>query len=824
MAFFKTSRAESNEVAKAEDITFNFDSQVSNFSVLLQSLIDTSCDFVVGGKVYALSGMNLGIEPILGCSKDSGICFASTEHIEEGIAVSAAESQARIDIVQVKALEEEYDEQQRSFIDFETKIETIQNVFTKKRVILQVEVKKGVAGSATAPVTDTGYVKLAEIYVPENTTTIDDWYIYNITANYQGEKNTDWTNEKDRTYDLMRTSDVNAQIQNEHNKDGTHKNKIIGSSELDTGIGENQVNNSVIPLGSSITVDNNQYAATTQTSAFLRILAEKISNIIADYYNKGGKYNFNGEFLISDVFENNTLTKALKIKSDGNGVAYFYVGTRLVFSITENGNFQMPNGYTATATNHIVTKAITDEISTQISGINTIIDGIKKTLSANQEFVNQVYSRYSFSDQEITVATTQNIELYGEQTIDGVAVVINNIVLVKNQTDATKNGIYTVQSGNWNRHTNFTNFSSIKYKFFTILNGISNVGKVFYSPQETCELGTDNLNFEESFFNLTEKSHTVPVRDANGNLKTGTPMGQNDSTPKKYVDDAETRAKNLANATGALALAKGGTGKTTTKAAQNALLADMKTEESTPGDDSLLVMKYTTSSDTNGAVYARKASYVWEWIKTKISSVLGLTSTSYSGNSASATKATNDSKSQAITSYIRDLSVSGKVITYTKGNGTTGTLTTQDTNTTYSNATSTTAGLMSASDKTKLDGLKSTSIIYPSSISLSSAVSLSKNISITDSTAVSTAYSVTSTSRTITNNSSGPLSIFDITGLNSQAVSGVIVPGLLYGIPCTTNGNVGSYSTEGKVYLIPPGESRSFSVSNANRHIAVFRN
>lgn len=50
---------------------------------------------------------------------------------------------------------------------------------------------------------------------------------------------------------------------------------------------------------------------------------------------------------------------------------------------------------------------------------------------------------------------------------------------------------------------------------------------------------------------------------------------------------------------------------------------------------------------------------------------------------------------------ITGLSVSGKVITYTRGNGSTGTITTQDT--TYSNATTTAAGLMSAADKTKVD-------------------------------------------------------------------------------------------------------------------------
>ena len=76
------------------------------------------------------------------------------------------------------------------------------------------------------------------------------------------------------------------------------------------------------------------------------------------------------------------------------------------------------------------------------------------------------------------------------------------------------------------------------------------------------------------------------------------------------------------------------------------------------------------------------------------------------GNADTATKATQDSAGQQInTTYIKGLSVSGKTITYTKGNGTTGTITTQDTNTTYSNATTSAAGLMSASDKSKLDGI-----------------------------------------------------------------------------------------------------------------------
>jgi len=84
---------------------------------------------------------------------------------------------------------------------------------------------------------------------------------------------------------------------------------------------------------------------------------------------------------------------------------------------------------------------------------------------------------------------------------------------------------------------------------------------------------------------------------------------------------------------------------------------------------------------------------------TQVVSSLVTLKNSISGNTSTATTATTatkDSKGQTITStYIKGLSVSGQTITYTKGDGTTGTIKTQDTNTTYSvmsGATATKAG------------------------------------------------------------------------------------------------------------------------------------
>lgn len=53
------------------------------------------------------------------------------------------------------------------------------------------------------------------------------------------------------------------------------------------------------------------------------------------------------------------------------------------------------------------------------------------------------------------VGTTANITLSGEQTIDGVAVVDGNRVLVKNQTTTSENGIYTASTGTWSRAYDF---------------------------------------------------------------------------------------------------------------------------------------------------------------------------------------------------------------------------------------------------------------------------------------------------------------------------------------------------------------------------------
>ena len=105
---------------------------------------------------------------------------------------------------------------------------------------------------------------------------------------------------------------------------------------------------------------------------------------------------------------------------------------------------------------------------------------------------------------------------------------------------------------------------------------------------------------------------------------------------------------------------------------------------------------YTAASATplvaGTAAVGTSAKYAREDHVHPLQTSVSGSSGSCTGNAATATKATQDSAGQQInTTYIKGLSVSGKTITYTKGDGTTGTITTQDTNTTYSNMTAATA-------------------------------------------------------------------------------------------------------------------------------------
>ena len=96
------------------------------------------------------------------------------------------------------------------------------------------------------------------------------------------------------------------------------------------------------------------------------------------------------------------------------------------------------------------------------------------------------------------VATTANITLSGEQTIDGVATSTSR-VLVKDQTDASENGVYVSASGAWSRATDFDNPQEVASSFIFIEGGTNyaDTGWVCTNEPESVTVGTDDITFSQ---------------------------------------------------------------------------------------------------------------------------------------------------------------------------------------------------------------------------------------------------------------------------------------------------------------------------------------
>lgn len=111
------------------------------------------------------------------------------------------------------------------------------------------------------------------------------------------------------------------------------------------------------------------------------------------------------------------------------------------------------------------------------------------------------------------------------------------------------------------------------------------------------------------------------------------------TTARQEASNAEATANQVANdldtkaefehyhdasdiTTGVLDQNHGGTGSDNTKGARYNLLGDIESETSIPGDESAVVFAYGSPSISNGAIFKRSLSSVWDWIYQKIKSAV----------------------------------------------------------------------------------------------------------------------------------------------------------------------------------------------------------
>lgn len=97
------------------------------------------------------------------------------------------------------------------------------------------------------------------------------------------------------------------------------------------------------------------------------------------------------------------------------------------------------------------------------------IDPSTGTHLATKNYVDAAVTGFDVK-ASVRVATTASITLSGTQTIDGVAVIAGNRVLVKNQATGSQNGIYVVAAGAWSRSTDADVSAEVTSGLFSFVN------------------------------------------------------------------------------------------------------------------------------------------------------------------------------------------------------------------------------------------------------------------------------------------------------------------------------------------------------------------
>ncbi|HEX6992387.1 MAG TPA: hypothetical protein VF151_10895 [Gemmatimonadales bacterium] len=111
----------------------------------------------------------------------------------------------------------------------------------------------------------------------------------------------------------------------------------------------------------------------------------------------------------------------------------------------------------------------------------------------------------------VRAASTANLTLSGEQTVDGVVLVTGDRVLVWQQTTASENGIYVVDTGSWTRADDFDgSYDITQGTLVRVYGGSSYAGAWFeVTSADGVTIGTDSITFGRTGVTAVQLDHQV---------------------------------------------------------------------------------------------------------------------------------------------------------------------------------------------------------------------------------------------------------------------------------------------------------------------------
>lgn len=233
------------------------------------------------------------------------------------------------------------------------------------------------------------------------------------------------------------------------------------------------------------------------------------------------------------------------------------------------GTANIPN---SSLTNSSVTIGSTNialgATSTTLSGMTGItfssgtVTGIATPVAssdaATKAYVDSAVAGLSWK-QAVKAATTANITLSGTQTVDGVALVANDRILVKNQTTTSANGIYIVAAGAWARSADSTTAAQIDGEAVYVQQGTVNADTGWTETATITTVGTDPIVYAQFSGSGSYTAGTGLSLTGNVFANTGV-LSVSGGTTGLTPNTATTGAVTLA---GTLIVSNGGTGATT---------------------------------------------------------------------------------------------------------------------------------------------------------------------------------------------------------------------------------------------------------------------
>lgn len=118
------------------------------------------------------------------------------------------------------------------------------------------------------------------------------------------------------------------------------------------------------------------------------------------------------------------------------------------------------------------------------------------TDAVNKAYVDALTAGLSWK-AAVRAASTGNLVLSGEQTVDGVVLVAGNRVLVKDQTAGAENGIYVVAAGAWVRALDMNDPAEFDGSAVFVQEGSSNEGQGFTETLTVTSIGTSLVSFSQ---------------------------------------------------------------------------------------------------------------------------------------------------------------------------------------------------------------------------------------------------------------------------------------------------------------------------------------